>query len=102
MYSYVYIVCYKWGATCLKINSLSDVLTACCHYVCPQFTMSSAHPLVEGVAGACHSGDVGTLQAILTQHPELDINLSTEGGATLLMHAIIGAGGMSHTCTPTL
>ena len=61
--------------------------------------MSSLHPLVEGVADACHSGDVGTLQAMLTQYPELDINLSTEGGVTLLMHAIIGAGGRSHPFT---
>lgn len=54
--------------------------------------MSSSHPLVEGVVEACHSGNVGTLQALLTQHPELDINLTTEGGVTLLMHTIIGAG----------
>ena len=53
---------------------------------------------------ACHSGDVGTLQSLLTQHPELDINLTTEGGVTLLMHTIIGAGEWtytySYTCTP--
>ena len=59
--------------------------------------MSSSHPLVEGVVEACHSGDVGTLQTLLTQHPELDINLTTEGGVTLLMHTIIGAGEWTYT-----
>ena len=61
--------------------------------------MSSSHPLVEGVVEACHSGNVGTLQALLTQHPELDINLATEGGVTLLMHTIIGAGDSTYTFT---
>ena len=68
--------------------------------------MSSSHPLVEGVVEACHCGDVGTLQTLLTQHPELDINLTTEGGVTLLMHTIIGAGewtcAHSHTYPPFL
>lgn len=59
--------------------------------------MSSSHPLVEGVVEACHSGNVGTLQALLTQYPELDINLTTEGGVTLLMHTIIGAGEWFYT-----
>ena len=40
------------------------------------------HPLVEGVVGACHSGDVETLQATLSEHLELDITLITEGGIT--------------------
>ena len=63
--------------------------------------MSSSHPLVEGVVEACHSGNVGTLQALLTQYPELDINLTTEGGVTLLMHTIIGAGEWFYTHVPS-
>ena len=40
------------------------------------------HPLVEGMVAACHSGDVETLQAMLSEHLELDITLITEGGIT--------------------
>ncbi len=51
-------------------------------------TMSSQQ-LVE----VCHTGDAQSLAALLTQNPgELDVNLSSEGGVTLLMHTIIGAG----------
>ncbi len=42
----------------------------------------------------CHNGDAQSLAALLTQSPgEIDVNLASEGGVTLLMHAIIGAGG---------
>jgi len=39
---------------------------------------------------------MGTLQAMLAQSPELDITMTTEGGATVLTN--IRAG---HTCTHT-
>ena len=49
------------------------------HYILP-------YPLVEGVVEVRHSGDV---EALLTQHLELDINLTTEGGVTRLPYTII-------------
>ena len=40
-------------------------------------------PPTGGVCGGrCHSGGVGTLQAMLTEHTELEITLTTEGGVT--------------------
>ena len=44
-------------------------------------TTFSPHPLMEGVVGVCHSVDVGTVQAMLTEHPKLDITLTTQGGS---------------------
>ena len=50
----------------------------------------SSQQLVE----VCRTGDTQSLQILMTQHPgQLDVNLASEGGVTLLMHAIIGAGG---------
>ena len=40
----------------------------------------------ESVVGACHSVDVGTLQAVLTEHHEVDITLTTEGGVNQLQN----------------
>ena len=37
---------------------------------------------MEVVVGVCHSVDVVTLQTVLTEHPKLDIPLTTEGGLT--------------------
>ena len=36
-------------------------------------------PLVMGVVAVCHCGDVGTLQAMMTQHPKVDVTMTTEG-----------------------
>ena len=52
------------------------------------------HPLVEGVVGVCHPFDVGTLQAMLTEHLELDITLTTEGGVIPSSEQV---GGVTHT-----
>ena len=43
---------------------------------------------------ACSSGDVQTLYYMLSQYtdPAYVVNLTSEGGVTLLMHTIIGAG----------
>ena len=49
---------------------------------------------MEGVIGVCHSVDVGTLQAMLTEHPKLDITLITEGGDTPSSEQV---GGVTHT-----
>ena len=51
---------------------------------------------------ACTSGDVQALYEILSQQQSqeelaLMVNLTTEGGVTLLMHTIIGAG-RRHNC----
>ena len=48
--------------------------------------------LAEALVESCRSGDVQSLQALLTQYPGIDVNFTTEGGVTLLMHTIIGAG----------
>ena len=50
---------------------------------------------------ACTSGDVQALYEILSQQQSqeelaLMVNLTTEGGVTLLMHTIIGAGRRSN------
>ena len=42
------------------------------------------------IVEACRSGDLITLQQLLTD--QSDVSIVTEGGVTLLMHAIIGAG----------
>ncbi len=54
--------------------------------------MTSSVPLE--MVNACSSGDVQTLYQLLSQHPDPTslINLASDGGVTLLMHAIIGAG----------
>ncbi len=44
--------------------------------------------LAEGEA--CRTGDLIGLQGLLTD--QSDVSIVTEGGVTLLMHAIIGAG----------
>ena len=45
----------------------------------------------QEVVNVCSSGDVQTLYELLSQHPGL-VNLASDGGVTLLMHTIIGAG----------
>ena len=52
----------------------------------------SAEEIAEALVSSCNHGDVATLQQLLSTYPDLDINYATEGGVTLLMHAIIGAG----------
>ena len=46
------------------------------------------------LVSACSSGDVQTLYQLLSQQADLTnlINLTSDGGVTLLMHTIIGAG----------
>ena len=48
--------------------------------------------LAVALVEASRLGDVQTLEALLTEAQGSDINFTTEGGVTLLMHAIIGAG----------
>ncbi len=45
----------------------------------------------QELVNACSLGDVQTLYELLSQHAGL-VNLASEGGVTLLMHTIIGAG----------
>lgn len=52
----------------------------------------SAEEIADALVTSCNHGDVATLQQLLATYPDLDINYATEGGVTLLMHAIIGAG----------
>lgn len=52
-----------------------------------------SHPLVEHVVGVAHSVDVRTQQAMLTEHPELDITPTTEGGVTPSLEQV---GGVTH------
>ena len=52
------------------------------------------HPLVQCVVGACHSVAVETLQAVLTEHPELDTTIIRMGGRS---YNIIRTGGRSRT-----
>ena len=44
-------------------------------------------PLVMGVVAVCHCGDMGTLQAMMTWHPKVDVTMTTEGeGYTAHQH----------------
>ena len=52
--------------------------------------------LMEVVVEVCHCIDVGTLQAMLAEHTELDITLITEGGVTSSSEQV---GGVTHTHT---
>ncbi len=45
---------------------------------------------MSGIVEACRTGDLIGLQGLLTD--QSDVSIVTEGGVTLLMHAIIGAG----------
>jgi hypothetical protein len=55
-------------------------------------TMASAEQLLELLVHCCTMGDPDTLRQVRTEYPEADFNITTEGGVTLLMHTIIGAG----------
>ena len=54
--------------------------------------MATAEQLSEYLVQCCTMGDPHTLQQVKSQYPETDFNMITEGGVTLLMHIIIGAG----------
>ena len=54
--------------------------------------MASVQEVLQLVVHSCSMGDYQALQNLLFQHPDININMTTEGGATLLMHTIIGAG----------
>lgn len=58
-----------------------------------QSTMENHTVLEEVLADVCRRGDIATLQSILAKSPEADLNITTDGGLTLLMHALIGFGG---------
>ena len=60
--------------------------------------MSGGDDLAVGLVTACTQGDVSGLQTILSAYPDLDINYTIEGGVTLLMHTIIGAGEGVRVC----
>ena len=59
---------------------------------------SGEQQLLEVLLQCCDLGDPHTLQQVVREYPDIDYNITTEGGVTLLMHAIIGAG----TCTCTV
>ena len=46
----------------------------------------------ERLVLACQAGDARAMQQLLTANLGLDVAMTTEGGVTLLMHTIIGAG----------
>ena len=48
--------------------------------------------LAEVLVQCCSLGDPHTLQQVVREYPDLDYNMATEGGVTLLMHTVIGAG----------
>ena len=54
--------------------------------------MSAEEQLAEMMVHCCTMGDPHTLQQVLSEYPEVDVNMTTEGGVTLLMHTVIGAG----------
>ena len=58
----------------------------------------AAHQLAQSLVDVCNSGDARGLVALLDQNPGIDLNFTTEGGVTLLMHAIIGAGRKQSHC----
>lgn len=55
-------------------------------------SMASAEQLSELLVHYCTVGDPHTLRQVKAEYPEVDFNMTTEGGVTLLMHTIIGAG----------
>ena len=55
-------------------------------------SMASAEQLSELLVRCCTVGDPNTLRQVRAEYPEADFNMTTEGGVTLLMHTIIGAG----------
>ena len=54
--------------------------------------MADAKQLSEWLVHCCSMGDPHTLRQVRMEYPEADFNMTTEGGVTLLMHTIIGAG----------
>ena len=54
--------------------------------------MADAEQLSKMLVHCCSIGDPHTLREIRREYPEADFNMTTEGGVTLLMHTIIGAG----------
>ena len=54
--------------------------------------MATTEQLSEILVHCCTVGDHQTLRQVRTEYPEADLNMTTEGGVTLLMHTIIGAG----------
>jgi len=57
------------------------------------WAFSQHHEALE-LVNACSSGDVEILYALLNQQADITllVNLTSEGGETLLMHTIVGAG----------
>ena len=45
---------------------------------------------------ACQSGDAHALQSMMSSVAGVDLSMKTEGGVTLLMHTIIGAGILAY------
>ncbi len=54
--------------------------------------MTTSPEVYSALVVACSQGDHVSLQSILNSYSDVDLNATTDGGVTLLMHAIIGAG----------
>ena len=54
--------------------------------------MDDQTALEEVIVEMCRTGDAASLRSILAQSPQTDLNFNTDGGITLLMHAILGIG----------
>lgn len=52
----------------------------------------SEQQLSQILLQSCQLGDPETLQRVVREYPDLDYNVTTEDGVTLLMHTVIGAG----------
>lgn len=60
--------------------------------------MENQNTLEEVIVERCRTGDAAALQSILLQSPQIDLNFITDGGVTLLMHALVGLGGKRLVC----
>ena len=58
--------------------------------------MATEEQLSEILVQCCSLGDPQTLQQVINEYPDIDYNMTTEGGVTLLMHTVIGAGEHVH------
>ena len=54
--------------------------------------MATSEQVSEILIQCCSLGDPQTLLWVVNEYPDTDFNMTTEGGVTLLMHTVIGAG----------
>ena len=64
--------------------------------------MATEEQLSELLVQCCSLGDPQTLQQVVNEYPNADFNMTTEGGVTLLMHAVIGAGQLLQLVLQTI